>query len=67
MKIMPADNLLASSTPNYTQLASERKLMRPHARKQTWHDGTLAATVMVAVTQGPILPLGCAGRDGGSG
>ena len=32
---MPADNLLASSTSNYTQLGPKFKLMQPHAHKQT--------------------------------
>lgn len=57
MKIMPADNLLASSTSNYTQLASKFKRMQPHAHKQRPHDDTLTATLMLAVNQRLILAM----------
>lgn len=56
MKITPADNLLASSTPNYTQLASEFKRMRPNAHKQRSHDVALTAASPNAGTR--LLEIG---------
>lgn len=70
MKITPADSLLASSTSNYTQLASKFKLMQPHAHKRKPHDDALTATLMLAVIRCLILPmqmlekaLSCTERD----